>query len=188
MLKQSSQKLASMAGAPVIEAALFEPLSIEALRFILANLRREDLHEIVSTLPERVPFTDIASILCQQSLFGAVIRHRGQPAAAIGVVENWSGVWEGWSWGTADFSRCHGAMAEWCRAVLMPAVQRLGVHRIHVKALAGHGEAHRWIEWLGLTREGDHPGYGRFAETFVTFAWTAPYVQQQQAQGDLSCR
>ncbi|MEC5291592.1 MULTISPECIES: hypothetical protein [unclassified Aurantimonas] len=57
------------------------------------------------------------------------------------------------------------------RGNLFPRYREAGFHRIECVSMDGYGQAHRWIEILGLTREAVMPGYGRNGETFHQFAW-----------------
>lgn len=178
MLRSSHAPAAQAAGV-----SFFDPLEERALAAILADLRAGDLREIMAVLPASLGFEHLSEILCANSVLGAIFCADGAPAAAIGLCENWPGVWEGWSFGTRGYRACHPQLAEWCRHVARPAIARAGVHRVHVKSLRDYTEAHRWISWLGLTLEGTQYAYGRGGEDFVTFAWVKSFGARAPSVG-----
>lgn len=173
MLKPSPASAAKAAGAFSF-APLDLPQGFDDLVAILDDLRVGDRRELLATLPEVIDDYDHATqatMLRKGSALGAIFHHDDMPAAAIGFYQPWRGVWEGWSFGTRGYRACMPAMAEWCRGVALPAIDARHIHRVQVKSIGSYAEAHRWIEWLGLSREGEQPRFGRDGEDFVTFAW-----------------
>lgn len=147
------------------------PLTVEGLRAILYEIRPADLAEIEAVMPRgQTPWASMP-FLAESSVIGAIFTWNNWPAAALGFCEIRPGVFEGWSWGTVHYTDCAPAMAEFIRSVALPALIRADVHRIQASSLAGYAEAHRWIDWLGLKREGVLHGYGSDGSDFVTFAW-----------------
>lgn len=67
-------------------------------------------------------------------------------------------------------------LTRFIRNNLFPKVQAAGTHRIECVSIAGHREAHRWIQVLGLDQEAVCRGYGKDGETFHQFAWVAGHV------------
>ena len=39
------------------------------------------------------------------------------------------------------------------------------------QSIEGYKEIHRWLQFLGLQKEGEMPGYGRNGENFITFSY-----------------
>jgi hypothetical protein len=54
-----------------------------------------------------------------------------------------------------------------------PSLAAEGVHRIECVSMAGYGDMHRWLETLGMQREGLFRAYGKRREDFVQYAWVS---------------
>lgn len=68
-------------------------------------------------------------------------------------------------------------MTRFARRELFPRFKAAGVHRIETVSIIGNVDAHRWLEIVGLAKEGDPiPGYGRDGQAFQPFAWVADHV------------
>lgn len=91
---------------------------------------------------------------------GGLIQHRPRVATLLFFATD---AFEGIA---LDFSR-------FVKQRLFPGYVAKGVHRIECSSIAGYDEAHRWIEFLGLTREAEMRKFGRGGETYVQFAWVA---------------
>lgn len=61
-------------------------------------------------------------------------------------------------------------MTRFLRRQLFPKLHTAGTHRIECMTLATYAEMHRWLEMLGLRREGECAAYGKRRETFFHYA------------------
>lgn len=59
---------------------------------------------------------------------------------------------------------------------LFPMYRKNGVHRIECVSMESHTATHRWLQVLGLKREGVMKGFGKNGETFHQFAWVSDAV------------
>jgi len=74
---------------------------------------------------------------------------------------------------TDDFAELAPAIARFVLRTLFPEYRAAGVHRIECTSIEGYAATHRWLELLGLKREGRFEGFGRNGEAFHQFAWVA---------------
>lgn len=146
------------------------PLEPRAVEHVAYNLRRADREELEATV-WRLDSALLAraSAACR---FGFVAAGGdGTPIAAFGAHEAWPGVWQVGMFATVRWPEVALAATRHARRALLPAVRDTGAHRGHAFSLATHHEAHRWLEWLGASRETLLRGWGRGGEDFVLYAW-----------------
>ncbi len=155
------------------------PLTAEFVLPVARRMREADRREIFAT---RSP--DDRDLLARQaaefSRFGAVLAtDAGNPACALGAVEQWPGVWTVWMFATADWPKVALSATRYVRRVLIPALVAAGAHRAECKSLEDHREAHDWLRLLGAHAEAEHRDYGINRETFITFVWRLDDVLSQ---------
>ncbi|WP_048647498.1 hypothetical protein [Nitratireductor soli] len=68
-------------------------------------------------------------------------------------------------------------IAKFTKNRLFPRYRAAGVHRIEAISIAGHDDAHRWIQMVGLSPEAVIPGFGKNGEAYHQFAWVADDVR-----------
>lgn len=74
---------------------------------------------------------------------------------------------------TDAFSEIALPVTRFIKKQFLPRLIATGVHRIEAVSLAGHDDAHDWLETIGLKPETQAMlGYGRRGEAFVQFAWS----------------
>lgn len=74
---------------------------------------------------------------------------------------------------TDGFGHIGPEFSRFVKQRLFPGYVAKGVHRIECSSIERYDEAHRWIEFLGLTEEARMRKFGRGGETYVQFAWVA---------------
>lgn len=92
-----------------------------------------------------------------------------EPVAMGGWVPLWPGVASAWMMATDRISDVGVALD---RAALA-GHERLfaeGFHRLQAFGLAARASSRAWLINLGYIPEGTHPGFGRFGETFASYA------------------
>lgn len=98
----------------------------------------------------------------------------GKPVAIFDTLELRPRVLTLMFFATADFPKIAIDMTRFVTKRLFPPQVAAGVHRIECVSMEGHSEAHRWIEILGLKREGGPLlKFGKNGETFYQFSWVA---------------
>ena len=74
---------------------------------------------------------------------------------------------------TKDFKKIAVPVTRFVKKQFLSRLVAMGVHRIEAVSLAGHSEAHTWLQTLGLKQETQAMlGYGRAGQAFVQFAWS----------------
>lgn len=146
------------------------PLARGPVEHIAYNLRQADREELAATC-WRLDSALLARTADACRLGFVAAADDGTPVAAFGATEAWPGVWQVGMFATARWPEVALAATRHARRVLMPAVRDTGAHRAHAFSLATHTEAHRWLEWLGASRETTLRGWGRGGEDFILFAW-----------------
>jgi hypothetical protein len=137
---------------------------------IVANLREWDRREIFAC-----KWSDDPELVANQVVnipgpkWMALCDDR--PAALMGCMPLWPGVFAPWCFGTDDFRRVSLLLTRLGRRAIIPGVRASGGHRMEAKSLDGHEDAQAWLErCFGFEREATHRGYGRAGETFHTYA------------------
>lgn len=99
----------------------------------------------------------------------------GQEAIVIGaVLELRPNVGTLLFYATDELPRVAFGLTRFLKQNLFPRLKDAGLHRLECVSIDGHTDAHRWIEALGLKREGEPLlGYGRNKETFHAFSWVS---------------
>lgn len=144
-----------------------EPRAVEHVAY---NLRASDRQELEAT-SWRLDSALLART-AERCRFGFVAAgDDGTPIAAFGASEAWPGVYQVGMFATARWPEVALAASRHAKRALMPAVRDAGAHRAHAFSLSTHTEAHRWLEWLGASRETTLRGWGRGGEDFILFAW-----------------
>lgn len=150
----------------MIPAPELPQIDHEAVSYIAAHMRASDLREIEATNWSMDGFADRVMLASEFAFFAS---HRGRPAAVIGALPMWPGVWSAFAFGTDDFQPCGARLTKFVRRFLIPGIWNAGGHRIECASIEGHDEAHAWLESFGAVRESEMPGYGRGGETFYRY-------------------
>lgn len=140
--------------------------------FIGANLRPEDHREMMCQVP--------AGLLGSQALAAMfddvvmdwtwVAKVNGQPVAIFGFHPLTVPVWGVFALGTRLMTRAVPAITHWCMGLEQKLLDS-GVRRVEARSIAGHDQAHRWLERLGCRRVCELPDHGRDGELFYLYAW-----------------
>jgi hypothetical protein len=145
-----------------------EPARLDVVARIAENMREWDRREIYATRWDESPLALAADCLRVSGLAWTA-----DDIVAIGAMPAWPGVWSVWMFATPEFPRIGLPLTRWAKREMIPAVARAGAHRAQCQSMAGHTEAHRWLETLGARIEGGPlVGYGRCREDFYTFVWS----------------
>jgi hypothetical protein len=97
----------------------------------------------------------------------------GEPVAVGGAVLIRPAVATLLFFATYAFPKIALPMTRFIRRHYFPSLAAEGVHRIECVSMAGYGDMHRWLETLGMQREGVFRAYGKGREDFVQYAWVA---------------
>lgn len=139
--------------------------------YIMRNLRDLDRQEASAT-----SFTDApeewAARLMGAGPFSWAFYYNGTPAAIVGAMPRWTGVWNAFCLGTADFPHVAFSATKHVRRFMLPAILATPeFRRGDAFALAEYREAHRWLRSLGAKYEAALENWGKNGETFYSFVW-----------------
>ena len=154
------------------------PLSFDAVLAVARDMRAADRREIFATRWDDDQ-ESLALECVNACCIGAVIAGRDNaPIAAIGAVELWPTVWSVWMFATDRWPEVALDATRFVKQRLIPALLDLGLRRAECRSSIAHGQAHRWLEYLGARREAEHRDYGKNGETFIGFHWRAEDVRK----------
>ncbi len=148
----------------------------QSVRYVADNIRERDLAEFmaVSSASSEQGLKDglVARYAAGHDVFVAWLDD--EPVAVGAMVQHRPNVVTLMFFATDKFNSIYMPLTRFIRQRLFPLYRNAGVHRIECVSLDGYDAVHRWIEMLGLQREGEPMrGYGRNGETFVQVAWVA---------------
>ena len=96
----------------------------------------------------------------------------GIPVAVVGVTPVRERLWCAWMLTTDRWPEVALSVTKHVRRKIIPFLTDRGVNRVEARAIAGHKEAHRWLELLGAVDGGALEDYGHHRETYHLFSWT----------------
>lgn len=141
--------------------------SPKAIRHIAENLRGQDKAELFALKWDTDPETIVRHV--EPHLTGLTWTwYWGQtPAAVIGMVPNWPGVWTAWAFGTGDWRRVVLGMTKHARRIILPTLADQGAHRVQAFSHAEHHSSQEWMRrCFGFREEATLSGFGRNGEDF----------------------
>lgn len=152
----------------------------ETTRWVAERMRAKDIEEFLAVSFASDP-QQLAEMLVERYAdhpHGFCFHDDREPVAVGAMVEARPNVITLMFFATDRFADLALPIARFTTRILFPKYQAAGVHRIEAIAIDGYEHAHRWIELLGLKREGGPMrGFGKGGETFHQFAWVADDVR-----------
>src|SRR5262245_4323937 len=152
-----------------------EGLEWLALEYLCFNMRPVDRTEIYNVLASDNPgeFAARRYQAVARNVCGWIAHLNGRPAACMGILENFPGNWQIYSFGTDAYIRVVATF--WPKLRLMEAFGRdRGMHRLECKSRADHLGAHRGLYLMGLYPECTLPRYSRDGADYIQFGRTWP--------------
>lgn len=138
---------------------------------VCSNMRDASAEEMFACRPHDSP-SNLADELYDRGGLKWVGYYKDEPAAMIGAMPLYPGVWGLFGFGTDNWQKIWRPMTVFARKTMMPAVKSSGAHRAHCASPVGHDETHKWLRFLGAEQEAVLRGYGKNGEDFALFAWT----------------
>lgn len=152
--------------------------SFETIYQVAANMRERDYEEIVS-MTACDSREALALYLAERHkdhgrsfVFGL---DDGVPIAVLSLAEQWPGVWSMGLFATDSFQQIGLSLTKLIVRGIIPALDEEKAHRVECVSIEGYTQVHRWLEALGLDREGVLRNYGRDGQDYVIFAWRRPH-------------
>jgi hypothetical protein len=137
---------------------------------VARNMREWDRKEIFACRWNDDP-DEVAADVLRVPGFSWVAYHGETPAAVIGAMPMWPGVWNLFAFGTDEFPRVVITLSRHVLRFMIPAIKNQGGHRGQCHSIEGHDDAHRWLSSLGAKTEPMIRGFGRNRENFIPFVW-----------------
>lgn len=156
-----------------------EEPTIERVRYVADRMRDSDADEFlaVSFAGSRAELADSLVERYADHPHGFCFMNGQTPVGVAAMVQARPNVITLMFFATDEFPKLAMAITRFTLRTLFPSYRAAGVHRIECASIDGYEAAHRWIEILGLSREGLFRGFGRNGETFHQFAWVADDVR-----------
>jgi hypothetical protein len=147
------------------------PLRLEPRVYIAERMREWDRRECFAMYWSDDPAEFAGWVASVNDFAFIAYADDGEPAAAIGAVEIWPGLWQPWAFGTDRFNHVAIGLTRFVRKKMIPAMAGLGWRTAECFSHVGHVESHRWLELTGGKRDRDVPHFGKNGEDFVRFVW-----------------
>jgi hypothetical protein len=146
-----------------------EPATTEAIMSVAAAMRERDFQEFCAA----AHYTHRSAIgrAADERRRDLICASRDEPIAVGGVILTRPNVGSLIFFATDQFPEIATGLTRWITRELFPRCRAAGVHRIDCVSIDGYEQTHRWIELLGLKREGVLRKFGRGGEDFHQFAW-----------------
>lgn len=145
------------------------PVTYQDALAVASNMRESDRREIFAGRWNDDPEELAADCLCFGS-FGW-IACEPHPIAVVGAAPLHPGVWSVYMFAGNDFLKIKLSLTKFVKRVMIPSLVEVGAHRAECHSIDGHVEAHRWLEFLGATRESTRRRFGRNGEDFHCYVW-----------------
>ena len=140
--------------------------------YIVENMRRDDLEEVIATRWNDDAYGFAAECM---NLPGVrlVAKTPDNIPVAMGGVATWNpGVGQAWMVGTESIGLIGTEIAHACRKSIKALFETGTIHRIQAFSAATHTQEHRWLKAIGLHEESRMAKYGKNGEEFIVFAVT----------------
>lgn len=157
--------------------------TLRDLCYTAANAREADRSEILASGPRNLREAAFLTHYLTENVGGLMfcVWVDDNPEYAFGFTRQseltpW--LFSGWAWGSEKTALCMPEMSRWARGRLIPMLDSLGAARVEARSAVGHCDAHRWLLWLGFTKEADLVEWGRDRSNFVLFAWVRSQIDE----------
>jgi hypothetical protein len=150
------------------------PLDLPSMEYLCLNLREVDWDEARMLVSH-----DNRWMLAWNSYHfilnngrAQVAWHNGRPAGMCAFTENWTGVWQVWSFGTDDYPKVAIELARWFRREAREILSVCKGIRLQCDSRIGHPDAHRYIRAFGGQPEGPPmASYGKDGSAYQRYVW-----------------
>lgn len=145
------------------------PLDEADVHYVVSHMREIDREEIFATQWGH----DLRRITraCMQASENSWVFSHGRPIAVAGGAEMHPGCWQVFMLATDDFRQISTGLTKFLKRAMIPRLTQVGARRAQCLSMAGHTEAHQWLELLGFKRTAVLEQYGREGQDFYLFSW-----------------
>lgn len=139
------------------------------LSYVCHNLRAQS-HDEIFGATELDP-DQLVEVMYRRPSINFVGYYDGAPAAILGAYRMHGDTWGFFGFGTDDWGKIWRSVTKVALKELFPEVKRIGWQRAQCVCLASNAEVHKWLEFLGATKECVMRSYGKDGEDYAMFAW-----------------
>jgi len=151
----------------------FRAAKVEEIYHVAMEMRQRDYEEILC-----VTWAEDREELAEYMMF-ALKEHENvyafgigeEPVGIVSYIPLRPGVWHLGLFATDKFQKVGSFLTRCVIRDIIPALDRGKAHRVEAQSIVGYDEVHRWLEFIGLKKESDLPGFGRNGENFVNFTY-----------------
>lgn len=159
-----------------------ETLDLGRVLYVCKNMRNQDWREVTNLLRQGVTPDVIAMGVMASSSFGFVACYREIPVTVVQFAEILDGTWRAGLFSTDEFPRVARAVVREIRTVAIPHMLDLGAQYCEAYADAGHVEAHRLLQFMGMTQRATLERYGSKGRDVALF------VRTRKESDDVLCQ
>jgi hypothetical protein len=149
-----------------------ETLDLGRVLYVCKNMRIRDWNEVSNLLRAGATPDVIAMGVMASSSFGFVACYRDIPVTVVQFAEILDGTWRVGLFSTDEFPRVARAVVREIRTVAIPHMLDLGAQYCEAYADAGHAEAHRLLQFMGMTQRATLERYGSKGRDIALFVRT----------------
>lgn len=148
------------------------PSTPKMVQTVAALMRDADLGELMAVTGHRDHF-DLAAALGSVHGDNAIVicADDGAPVAVLTNHIPRPGTLSLGMFATDRWPEVARSASRWCVTTYRPELLAR-FHRLEAASIEGHDVAHRWLEFLGFSREAVMPKFGRNGETFYLYGMT----------------
>lgn len=149
-----------------------EPLDLGRVLYVCKNMRLQDWSEVTNLVRSGATPDGLAMGVMAASTFGFVACYRDIPVTVVQFAEYLDGTWRAGLFSTDEFPRVARAVAREIRINAIPHMLDLGAQYCEAYADAGHVEAHRLLQFMGMTQRATLERYGSKGRDVALFVRT----------------
>lgn len=149
-----------------------ETLDLGRVLYVCKNMRLADWSEVTNLMRAGATPDVIAMTVMSVSSFGFVVSYRDIPVTVVQFAEIVDGTWRAGLFSTDEFHRVARAVLRELRTVAIPHLLDLGAQYCEAYADAGHAEAHRMLQFMGMTQRATLERYGSKGQDIALFVRT----------------
>jgi len=147
------------------------PATNAQLMYLVERMRADEIAQYEAFFGAFDPETAAAFFIAKPAPRVAIIDEEGFPVVAGGYEQIFPGVWSSWMLGTQQGWEKHWRTITKGSRWLIGQIMNSGARRVQTNVLTDRRKTCEWyMRGLGLSHEGDHPGFGLGGECVSDYA------------------
>lgn len=147
-------------------------LDLRRVLYVCHNMRLQDWSEVTNLMRVGVTPDVIAMGVMSASTFGFVACYRDIPVTVVQFAELLDGTWRVGLFSTDEWPRVARSVVREIRTNAIPHMLDLGAQYCEAYADAGHAEAHRLLQFMGMEKRATLERYGSKGKDIALFVRT----------------